>query len=141
MASGVIHGDLELYLTSRFARELAQRPEPACQGVDVDRREPAANEVFPPRLVVVRDDSGPDTSVVSAQRSVGISFLAENQSDCMTLSRIGAAIATQVPGLDPGNPVASVVLGSIFGPYWVAEDQPRFRRYMTITYDVVGEPF
>jgi hypothetical protein len=141
VASTVIHADLERYLTQRFRTELDERPEGACQGVDVDRREPEPESDFPARLVIIRDDSGPDTSVVSAERSVGISFLAETEADCMTLSLVGAAIARTIPGLEQGNPVAAVIDGSVNGPFWVAEEQPRFRRYMTITYVVAGTPF
>lgn len=134
----VIHADLELFLVNWYRAALAARPEDVCQGVEVDNREPSG--VFPERLVVIRDDGGPDTSLLTGTRNVGVSVLAgdpENPKDAADLALIVHALRTQIPSVDPDNPVAAV-LGSL-GPYRVPESQPRARRYMTFTLSVVGK--
>ncbi|OZD48576.1 hypothetical protein CH252_18770 [Rhodococcus sp. 06-1477-1B] len=134
----VIHVDLELFLVNWYRAALAARPEDVCQGVEVDNREPGGD--FPRRLVVIRDDSGPDTSLLTGERTVGISVLAgdpENPKEAADLAAIVHALRTQIPSTDPDNPVAAV-LGSL-GPHRVPESQPRARRYMTVTLSVVGK--
>lgn len=135
----VIHSDLELFLGTWYRVALAARPEEVCRGVEVDNREPNDGE-FPDRLLVIRDDGGPDTSVLTGTRTVGLSVLAgdpENPKDAADLAAIVHALRTQIPSVDPDNPVAAV-LGSL-GPYRVPEFQPRARRYMTLTLSVVGK--
>lgn len=135
----VIHTDLELFLTTWYRAALDARPEDVCRGVEVDNREPNDGE-FPDRLLVIRDDGGPDTSLLTGSRNVGLSVLAgdpENPKDAADLAAIVHALRTQIPSSDPDNPVAAV-LGSL-GPYRVPESQPRARRYMTFTLSVVGK--
>lgn len=134
----VIHADLELFLVNWYRDALAARPEDVCRGVEVDNREPTGD--FPERLLVVRDDSGPDTSIVTGTRTVGLSVLAgdpDNPKDAADLAAIVHALRTQIPSPAPDNPVAAV-LGSL-GPHRVPESQPRARRYMTLTLSVVGK--
>lgn len=135
----VAHADLELFLTGWYRERLAARPEPVCRGVVVDNWESWTDE-YPRRLLLIRDDSGPTTSLLTAQRSVGLSVLAgskENPQDANDLARIVHALRTEIPSTDPDNPV-SAVLGA-FGPHPVTETQPRARRYMTFTLSVVGK--
>lgn len=135
----VVHDDLELFLTAWYRAALAARPEEVCQGVEIDNREPTGDN-FPDRLLVIRDDGGPDTSILTGTRTVGLSVLAgdpENPKDAADLAAIVHALRTQIPSTDPDNPVAAV-LGSL-GPYRVPESQPRARRYMTFTLSVVGK--
>lgn len=137
----IIHADLELFLTEWLRRELAQRPEPVCQGVEVSNREPPVGETFPARLVVVRDDSGNRTSIITRHTSVGISVLAgtkDNPQDATDLARIVLALAEDCAAVEPGNPVAAVLESN--GPYPVPEAQPHSRRYMTLVMSVVGSP-
>ena len=137
----VIHTDLELYLTARVRAELAARPEPYAQNVQIVNKEPDPGEPLPLRLVVIRDDGGPDTSVITAERAVGVSTLAgtrENPQECADLARLVHAIVRDVAGLEPGNPVAAVVESN--GPIAVPEAQPRARRYSTFVMSVTGVP-
>jgi hypothetical protein len=134
----VIHADLTLFLVNWYRAALAARPEDVCRGVEVDNREPKGE--FPARLLVIRNDGGPDTSIVTGRRNVGLSVLAgneENPKDAEDLAAIVHALRTQIPSVGPDNPVAAV-LGSL-GPYEVSESQPRARRYMTFTLSVVGK--
>lgn len=126
-----------MYLTGRLRREVAARPESYCSGVQVGNKEPGPNVPFPKRLIVVRDDGGPATSLVTAERQTGISVLCENELDADNLAAMVLAIATDVADMEPGNPIAAVLESN--GPYAVPEEQPRFRRYMTVTYSVAGK--
>jgi hypothetical protein len=140
----VIHDDLELFLIGWYREALAARPEPVCQDVEVDIVEPA-DGVFPEKLLVIRDDGGPTTSLLTAERAVGMSVLAGSKTapkDANDLIRIVAALANQVPspnqtGNEPRNPVAALV--DINGPLKVAENQDRSRRYITVTYVVTAD--
>lgn len=137
----VAHDDLELFLTGWYRRELAGRPEDICQRAEVSNRWPKPGEDFPDVLVVIRDDSGPDTSILTAERQVGISVLAgtrDDPQDAVTLARIVHALRSQIPAVEPGNPVAAVLGAN--GPYPVPEPQERACRYLTITFVVVASP-
>jgi hypothetical protein len=130
----VAFDDLELFLTGWFRRALAARPEPVCRNVVVDTKESNA-----PKQLIVRVDGGADTSVITAERDVGLSVLAgtdENPKDANDLARIVHALRTQIPAVEPGNPVAAVLASN--GPFPVAEAQPMARRYITLTLSVVG---
>jgi len=135
----VIQADLELFLTQWYRTALAARPEAVCRDVEVVNREPGPGEDFPERLLVIRDDGGPDTSVISAERDVGLSVLAgtkENPKDANDLARIVHALRTQIPAVAAGNPVAAVLASN--GPFPVAESQPRARRYITVRFAIAG---
>ncbi|WP_156459339.1 hypothetical protein [Microbacterium sp. Leaf436] len=134
----VIHADLVLFLVNWYRAALEARPEDVCRGVEVDNREPKGD--FPARLLVIRNDGGPDTSILTGRRNVGLSVIAgneENPKDAEDLAAIVHALRTQIPSVDADNPVAAV-LGSL-GPYEVNESQPRARRYMTFSLSVVGK--
>jgi hypothetical protein len=133
----VIHADLEAYLTAWYRAALAARAEAVCAGVEVGNKEPAADD-FPEKLVVIRDLGGPDTSLMTAERSISISVLAgsvESPKTANDLARIVHALRTQIPSADPANPVAAVIDSN--GPYAVPEDQDRARRLITMTLAVV----
>lgn len=137
----VIHADLELFLTGWYRAALDARSEPVCQGVTVTNREPGPNEPFPDKLLVIRCDGGVDTSIITAERDVGLSVLAgtvENPKDANDLARIVHALRTQIPAVAPGNPVAAVLASR--GPLAVPESQPRARRYIPVTFAVTGTP-
>lgn len=139
MASGVIHDDLELFLTSWYRGALAARPESYAQGVQVNRVERAP---LPARLVVIRDDGGPVTSALTSERMVGVSVLAGTTllpKDATDLARLCLALAPRIPSADPENPVAAV-LGSTT-PVLVFEAAERARAYFTLRLSVVGRPF
>lgn len=136
----VIEADVELFLTGWLRRELALRPEPYCQGAEVSNREPEADEEFPERLVVIRYDGGPGTSLVTTEADVGVSVLAgtkSNPRDANDLARMVKALLNDCAAVEAGNPVSAVLASN--GPYPVTEDQPRARRYMTFTLALVGQ--
>lgn len=140
MAGSVQHADLTLFLTGWYRAWLAGRPEAIAAGVEVADQEPAvASDVFPKKLLVIRDDSGPVTGLVTAERLVGISALCERKEDAVALALLVQAGADGIPSADPANPVAAVLEKN--GPYYVPEDQPRSRQYQTVLFGVVGQPF
>lgn len=132
----VVHANLTLYLTGRFRSEVKARPEPYCSGVTVSNKEPDAGQSFPKKLIVVRDDGGPDTSLVTGERLVGVSVLCDVEMDADDLALMVHAIGRDLADNAPGNPIAAVLDSN--GPFAVPETQPRFRRYMTFNYSVVG---
>jgi hypothetical protein len=135
----VVHADLEEFLCAWYREALAARPEDVCKDVEVDNSEPLPGTAFPEKLLVIHDFGGADTSVISAERDVGLSVLAgtkENPYEANQLARIVHALRTQIPSVDPGNPVAAVLRSN--GPYPVEESQQRARRYISLTLSVVG---
>lgn len=144
MAEGdplIVHADLELFLTRWYRERLATRPEPVCAGVQVDRVEPLPGEVWPDRLVVIRDDGGSETSFLTGEASIGVSVLAGSKAhpaDAKQLAAIVYALRSQIPSADPANPVAAVI-DSTF-PVMVPEAHERARVYFTLTLAVAGRP-
>jgi hypothetical protein len=135
----VVHADLEQFLCAWYRTALAARPEAVCRDVEVDNSEPAPGTGFPAKLLVIHDFGGPDTSVISAERDVGLSVLAgtkDSPYEANELARIVHALRSQIPSVDASNPVAAV-LKSI-GPTPVDESQQRARRYISLTLSVVG---
>lgn len=136
----VAHADLEMFLTGWYRSALADLAptHPVCASVDVTNREPSEGS-FPAKLLVIRDDGGPDTSLLTGTRSVGLSVMAgtqENPQDAIELALIVHALRNQIPAVAPGNPVAAVLESN--GPVPVPEAQPRSRRYITLTLSVVA---
>lgn len=139
MASGVIHDDLEMFLVGWFRSAVAARGESYAQNVEVDRVE---YEPLPSRMLVIRDDGGPETGVVTGERQVGVSILAgtkANPKSAKDLAALVHALASRIPSPDPTNPVAAV-LGKT-APVLVPEQQERARAYFTLRLSVVGRPF
>lgn len=133
----VLPPDVAMFLTGFIRRELTLRAEPYCKSVYVSNKFAPAS---PPRdrQVVVRDDGGPDTSVITSEPAVGVTILAKTEADANGLARLVKALVRDCAGMDPGNPVAAVIASS--GPYEVPEESTSHRRYMTFTFSVVGEP-
>lgn len=132
----VVPADVELFLCS-YLRTVAADYS-LLDGFEFGRSEPNVDAaVFPERLVIVRDDSGPWLSVVSQERSIGVSVLAETDKLAGDAARLLVALVRNCAAVAPGNPVAAVTESS--GPYSVQEDQPRARYYATHTLVVVGE--
>lgn len=126
-----------MYLTGFARRELAARPEPFCKDVFVSNKFAPAN---PPRArqVVIRNDGGPDTSVITSEPSIGVTILAATEADADNLAAMVKAFIRDSPGMQAGNPIAAVVASN--GPYEVPEESTSHRRYMTFTFSVVGIP-
>lgn len=136
----VIDADIEAFLTGWLRRELALRSEAYCLGVKVSNREPPPDTAFPERLVVIRYDGGPDTSILTSEASVGVSVLAgtkDDPQDANDLARMVKALLKDCAATEPGNPISAVLTAN--GPYPVPEDQPHARRYMTFTLALVGQ--
>lgn len=137
MASVVLHVDLELFLVEWFRDQLAARSESYCQGVEVDRVEPATP--WPPRMLIVRFDGSTRTSVVSDEATIGLSVLAGTKAapkDAADLARMVRALLETLPSGDPKNPVAALVNAT--GPVQVEESQDRARLYVTADLVVAG---
>ncbi|GGL76973.1 hypothetical protein GCM10009706_14270 [Curtobacterium citreum] len=138
--TAVIYADLEQYLCDRFRAELAARGR---SDVLVSNREPGPNESAPAAMLIVRDNSGPSKSMISAERDVNLSVLAGTKAapkPAMDLARLVTALAGDLAGLEPGNPIAHVPEDGVNGPYWVPEDAVYARTLTTVTFVVVGQP-
>lgn len=138
MGSAVIHSDIVLFLTTWFRAAIAARPEAYCQGVRVSNKETDLNKG---PLVVILDNSGPRLSVISAERTIGISVLAgtkDNPKPAVDLALMVEALCSRLPGLQPGNPVAAVT--ETRGPFAVAEASTVARQYLTVDLIVTGTP-
>jgi hypothetical protein len=143
VADRVAHlDDLELALTKHVRASLAAHQDPVCAGVVVSNREPSAGTPQPTKLVVIRDDSGPDLSVVTAERAIGVTTLLgtkEQPQDAKRLAGIVHAIMRGAASLNPANPVAAVTASN--GPYPVVDPSLTYRLYSTFTLIVVGQPY
>lgn len=151
----VVNSDLELFLTSWY-RTALQGSEAAAvaarigaqagllSGVEVDNKE-TAEPPFPEKLLVIRDDGGPETSPVTGERSVGLSVLAGTKlapKPANDLIRVVLALtvllpAPDVPGQSPRNPISAVLERN--GPFPVDEAQDRARRFATVVFAVTPE--
>lgn len=133
----VLSPNVPLFLTGFVRGELAKRPEPFCKDVFVSNKFAPATPVRV-RQVVIRNDGGPDTSVITSEPSIGVTILAATEADADNLTAMVKAIVRDSPGVEPGNPIAAVTQS--FGPYEVPEESTSHRRYMTFTFAVVGVP-
>ena len=132
--------DVAMFLAAFIRFELGRRMEDYCIGVFVSNKFAPTGPGQPVRArqVVIRDDGGPDTSVITSEVSVGITVLATTEADANGLARMVKALVRDCPGVEVGNPVAAVVASN--GPYEVPEESTQHRRYMTFTFSVVGIP-
>lgn len=133
----VIHADLQTFLCDWYREALHARPEDICQAAEVGAMEPTVGS-FPAALVVITVVDLIDTSLLTADASVSISVLAgtlADPRDANALSLIVHALRTQIPSVDPENPVAAIV--DSHGPSPVPEDQDRARRLINMTLSVV----
>lgn len=135
----VMPPDLELWVADYLRDALAAEG----RAVQVGNKEPAEAE-FPlaKPLVVIRDDSGVRQSVVTFDRSLGVSVLAgtrSNDRQANDLARLVASILMDDGvALVDGSPVAAVQWDGCNGPYAVTDSLDVARRYMTVEYTVVG---
>lgn len=152
----VVNSDLELFLTGWY-RTALQGSEAAAAAarlgaasgllddVEVDNKEPA-EPPFPQKLLVIRDDGGPETSPVTGERSVGLSVLVGTKlaaKPANDLIRIVLALTVMLPAPDspaqsPRNPISAVLERN--GPFAVDEAQDRARRFATVVFAVTPEP-
>lgn len=133
----VLPPNVPMFLTGFVRGELAGRPESFCKDVFVSnkfdiRKPPSA------RQVVIRNDGGPDTSVITSEPSIGVTILAATEADADNLAAMVKAFIRDSPGTQSDNPIAAVLASN--GPYEVPEESMSHRRYMTFTPSVVGIP-
>ena len=136
MGKQVLFTDLELYLTGRIRSELAGIGTPLTTNVFVSNTFPSpARE----KAVIVRDDSGPLTSIITKQPSVGVTVLGGTDQMAASLANLVYMIMSNCAGREADNPVADVS-GSA-GPFKVIEESGQPRRYMTFELSVVGHAY
>lgn len=139
MADRVIFSDLELFLTGFIRAELVAR---GVTGGFVSNEFSPHDKPAPKFQVVVRDDSGPRSSVVTKSPTVGVTVLGSdsfNKGATTDLALLVSAIVDGSARVEQGNPVAAV-LGST-GPFKVPDESGHPRRYMTFELSVAGSPF
>lgn len=136
----VVAPDLELWLTG-YLRDIL-----ALDGLDVQvsNKEPATLKVpLSKPLVVIRDDSGPRTSHVTFDRSLGVSVLAgsrTNDKPANDLARLVAAVLMDDAIIEAtDSPIAAIDWSGCNGPYPVTDELDVARRYMTVQYSVMGD--
>lgn len=140
MGSRVLDADLELFLTGFIRTELALIGTPIAQGVFVSNAFPPTAK---PKTVVVMDNGGPSTSVITRQSRLGVTVLAGDDpsqgADAKELARLVKMIINDSARTDPGNPVAVVVNSA--GPNRITEESGQPSYFMTFELVVVGQPF
>jgi hypothetical protein len=134
----VLHADVQLFIVGWYRAWLATREEDFLNGFEVDVVEPADGD-FPARLLVIRDDGGTPTELVTCEHSLGMSVLAgtkQNPKDANDAARLIWAARHLIPSPDPANPIAAILGGT--SPVPVTEAQDRARRYSTLIVSDVG---
>lgn len=131
--------NLGLWLT-RYVRDVA-----STEGVSVtvSNKEPEHLELpLDDPLIIIRDDSGPRSEIITFDRSVGASVLAgskrnDHPADQLALWLAGVLMDDAIIEA-PGSPIASIEWDGCNGPYPVEETLDVARRYQTVQYTVVG---
>ena len=137
MTAQVIFSDLELFLTGFLRGELTARGK---AGYVSNEFSPAGKPQ--PFQVIVRDDSGPRTGVVTKAPTVGITVLGSDTYGKQATTDLALLVAALMDGcarVATGNPVAAVLASN--GPYKVPDDTGFPRRYMTFELSVTGSSF
>lgn len=135
----VLPPDLEAWIVTYLRTTLRAMGD----DVEVGNKEPPDLKTPLARpLIVVRDDSGARGSVVTFDRSVGVSVLAgsrQNDKPANDLARlVFAVLSDEALAMIDGSPIAALVWDGCNGPYPVEDDHDVARRYMTIQYTAVG---
>lgn len=138
MTARVIFTDLELFLTGFIRGELVARGK---TGGFISNEFSPADKPRPLFQVIVRDDGGPRSGVVTKTPTVGVTILGSdtfNKVQTADLALLVAAIVEGCARVAANNPVAAVLNSN--GPYKVPDDTGP-RRYMTFELSVTGNPF
>lgn len=139
MGSVAVHSDLENFLCDWYRARLGSAP--AYPGIVFSNVAPGPTEVWPAWLVVFRDDGGRRTSLLTAERSVGVTVYGGSRRVTLAtagLARSVFALAEQLAEAGPDTPVTAL-LDSI-SPSHVREDADRARFYGTLQLAVVATP-
>lgn len=135
----IIPAPVDEWLVPHLRRLLSE------EGIDaqVDVVEPPTLDAPLARpLVVVRMDGGAQSSPLTFSCQVGISVLAGPRQDDALARRVASlvyAVATDMEiAFAPGSPITAVDYGACTTPVGVSDDQDVARRYMTVSYLVVG---
>ena len=140
MGSRVLDADLEKFLTGFIRQELALIGSPIAQGVFVSNAFPPEQR---PKTVVVMDNGGPSSSIITTETQLGVTVAAGDDSsqgaEAKELARLVKMIIKDSPRTDAGNPVAAVTRAS--GPYRITEDGGQPTYYLTFELVIVGQAF
>lgn len=147
MGSAVIFTDVELFLAHHIKARLdsiAAGPPGPHQVLATDVY---VGNQYPPerrhKTVVVRDDGGPGTGLVTKSTSTGFTVLAGDDAtegnEATDLALLVSAIVAGCPAVETGNPVAAVL--TMNGPFKVPDPSGQPRRYLTAALAVTGEEF
>lgn len=128
----VLFPDVEAHLVSYLQAALNARPEPFTRGVVVDINTPNPR---PARLVVIRNDGGPQLDVVRQTARVGFNVWAESDADATDLANMIRALAVDAPD---GKPITKAVNQS--GPTAIPDESGIPRRYVVVEFTVRGAP-
>ena len=138
-----VQSDLELFLTSWYRPRLQAHADDLLHDFEVSSHEPADDEPFPLKLLVIRDDGGP-SDYFTGDTALGLSVLMGNVLNPKDAKRALALILGMLwdapaanAGETPRNPLVSIE--SITGPYAVTEEQDRARQYGTASVIVTPE--
>lgn len=140
MGSRVLDTDLESFLTEYIRTGLGKLGLPVADGVFISNRFPPERR---PKTVVVMDNGGPSTSIITSQPRIGVTVAAGDDSsqgaEAKQLAALVKMILNDSAQPEPGNPVASVVRST--GPYRITEENGQPTYFMTFELVVVGQPF
>lgn len=93
-------------------------------------------------LVVVRTDGGTQSSPLTFSCQVGISVLAGTRQNDALARRVASLVYAAATDMEivfaSGSPITAVNYRACTTPVGVSDDQDVARRYMTISYMVVG---
>ena len=136
----VVPPDVELFLCGWLRSALRRRG----YDVEVSNKEPA-DLSFPlgRPLIVIRDDGGPQTEIITYNRAVTFNVLGGTRQDTkptMDLARLVYALAMSGSVcLAEGSPIAAVDRTTGRGPYLVNDTADTTRAYITVDYLLVGD--
>jgi len=129
-----------MFLTGFIRAELALIGIPAVQGVFVSNAFPLTPKA---KFVVVMDNGGPSTSIITTQTRLGVTVAAGDDpsqgAEAKELARLVKMIINDSARTDPGNPVAAVLNST--GPYRITEENGQPSYFLTFELVVVGQPY
>lgn len=126
----VLHPDVELWATGFLRTALANRAESYTDAVYIDRKVPAERRT---RMVIVRDDGGPDRAVVLSDRVLSVRVWAESDQVAADLARMVKALLVASA---TGHTIASA--RGLGGPYELTDETGLPIRFLTVALTTRG---